>query len=499
MDKNVVLAIALSFLILMWWSTFVSKTYHIGDKAVTSNNLAQKSLPKTLAEPILTQDKETSLLPDLNFEQDKFKVDFKEAGAAIKEIVFKNYKEAKFSLGQGFLYDDNSLKFKKFDQSNDTVSFIHLDENKKIIKRFIFSKINYNIELEIEVENISNSTLKTQLPIVLAFLDLNSSNPQAAYQDIVAELPDKILRPSPRKDILESGVKFIGTRNRYFCGIIEPKSAGHSMFIKKVDSNISKLGLISPEISIFPGQKSIEKYVIYLGPQDLRIINSIKPEWQSIVYYGFFDFISNLLFQLLELIYNLVKNWGLAIIIVSIVVYLVLFPLTIKQMQSMKHMQLLAPKIEELKKLYKDNPQRMHKETMELYKKNKVNPAGGCIPMILQIPIFVAFYQVLNRSIVINGAHFLWIKDLSEPDKLFTSPVDINILPILMAIGMFAQQKLSAANTTGEYAQQQKMMTLLMPVIFGFFFYRMASGLVLYWLINSILMLVYQIRINQSK
>lgn len=236
-----------------------------------------------------------------------------------------------------------------------------------------------------------------------------------------------------------------------------------------------------------------------MGPQDLRIISLIKPEWASIVYYGFFDFISNLLFQLLELIYNLVKNWGWAIIILSTVIYLILFPLTIKQMQSMRHMQLLAPKIEELKKLYKDNPQRMHKETMELYKKNKVNPAGGCIPMILQIPIFVSFYQVLNRSIVIKGADFFWIKDLSEPDRLFTSPVDINILPILMAIGMFIQQKLSTANTTGEYAQQQKMMTFLMPVIFGFFFYRMPSGLVLYWLINSTLMLAYQIRVNQSK
>ncbi len=499
MDKKVVLAIALSFLILMGWSAFVSKTYHVGDKAVTSNNLTQKYLPKTLAEPILVQEKAASSLPDLNFDQEKFRVDFIEAKAAIKEIVFKNYKEAKFSLGQGFLYDDSSLKFKKLDQSNNGISFVHLDENKKIIKRFIFSKINYSIELEIEIENMSSSALTMQIPITLAFLDFNSSNPQAAYQDIAVGSFGKILRPSPRKDMLENGVKFIGTRNRYFCGIIEPKSVGHSLFIKKIDSNNSKLGLISPEINILPGQKNIEKYSIYLGPQDLRIINSIKPEWASIIYYGFFDVISNLLFQLLELIYNLVKNWGWAIIIVSIVVYLILFPLTIKQMQSMRHMQLLAPKIEELKKLYKDNPQRMHKETMELYKKNKVNPAGGCIPMILQIPIFVAFYQVLNRSVVIKGANFLWIKDLSEPDKLFTSPVDINILPILMAIGMFVQQKLSTANTTGEYAQQQKMMTLLMPVIFGFFFYRMASGLVLYWLINSTLMLAYQIRINQSK
>jgi YidC/Oxa1 family membrane protein insertase len=499
MDKKVVLAIALSFLILMGWSAFISKTYHVENKAVTDVNLVQKSISTTAVEPILTQEKATAPLPDLSFDQENFRIDFIESRAAIKDVVFKNYRQAKFSLGQGFFYDDNALKFKKLDQSKDRISFIHQDNNKKIIKRFIFSKTNYSIELEVEIENMSTSGLKIQIPLTLAFLEFNSSNPQSVYQDIAVGSPGKILRPSPRKDLLENGVKFVGTRNRYFCGIIEPQSAGQSMFVKKIDANNSKLGLISPEISILPGQKSIEKYSIYLGPQDLRIINSIKPEWASIVYYGFFDVISNLLFQLLELIYNLVKNWGWAIIIVSIIVYSVLFPLTIKQMQSMKHMQLLAPKIEELKKLYKDNPQRIHKETMELYKKNKVNPAGGCVPMILQIPIFVAFYQVLNRSIVIKGADFLWIKDLSEPDRLFTSPVDINILPILMAIGMFVQQKLSSANATGEYAQQQKMMTLLMPVIFGFFFYRMASGLVLYWLINSTLMLAYQIRINQSK
>ncbi len=499
MDKKVVLAIALSFLVLMGWSAFISKAYHIENKSVTDNNLTQNAVTKTLAEPILAEEKLVPSLPDLIIDRDKFRVDFIETKAGIKEIVFNNYKQAKFSLGQGFYYDDSSLKFKKLDQSNNSISFVHLDENKRITKRFSFSNANYSMVLEIEIENMSSSALKMQLPITLAFLDFNSSNPQAAYQDIVAGLPGKILRPNPRKDILENGIKFIGTRNRYFCGIIEPKSAGHSLFIKKIDSNNSKLGLISPEINILPGQKSIEEYSIYLGPQDLRIIGMVKPEWQSIIYYGFFDVISNMLFQLLEFIYNLVKNWGWAIIIVSMAVYLILFPLTIKQMQSMKQMQLLAPKIEELKKLYKDNPQRMHKETMELYKKNKVNPAGGCIPMILQIPIFVAFYQVLNRSIVIKGANFLWVKDLAEPDRLFVSPVEINILPILMAIGMFVQQKISTVNATGEYAQQQKMMTLLMPVIFGFFFYRMPSGLVLYWLINSTLMLAYQIRINQSK
>ncbi|MBU0503232.1 MAG: membrane protein insertase YidC [Candidatus Omnitrophica bacterium] len=499
MDKKVVLAIALSFLILMGWSTFISKTQNSENKAVTGNIFQEKTAPKALVKAAVSSEKTTLPPTVINFDQEKFRVSFIETQGAIKEITFNNYQKAEFLLAHGLLYDDDSITFTKLDQTKNGVSFRYQDENKKIIKRFIFHNNNYTIELEIEAENISSVPIKLQIPIALAFLDFSPGNPQAAYQDVAVGLADKIIRPSPRKDLLAPGIKYIGTRNRYFCGVIEPESPGYSLFIKKIDGNTSKLGVISPDIDIQSGQKTLQKFYIYLGPQDLRIINSINPEWSIIIYYGFFDFISNLLFQLLGFIYNLVGNWGWAIIIVSAVVYLILFPLTIKQMQSMRHMQLLAPKIEELKKLYKDNPQRMHKETMELYKKNKVNPAGGCIPMILQIPIFVSFYQVLNRSIVIKGASFFWIKDLSEPDRLFTYPVDINILPILMAIGMLVQQKLSTAKTTGEYAQQQKMMTLLMPVIFGFFFYRMPSGLVLYWLINSTLMLAYQIRVNQSK
>ena len=199
-------------------------------------------------------------------------------------------------------------------------------------------------------------------------------------------------------------------------------------------------------------------------------------------------------------------NWGWAIIILSLVVYFLLFPLSLKQMRSMKEMQALQPKIEALRKELKDNPQRLNKEIMELYKEHKVNPLGGCLPLLLQMPIFFALYQALIRSVSLRGAHFLWIKDLSSPDQFFTLkfalPVlgnQINILPILMAIGMFVQQKISTVKATGEAAQQQKIMSIIMPVMFGVIFYHMPSGLVLYWFVNSALMLFYQLRMNRQK
>jgi len=172
----------------------------------------------------------------------------------------------------------------------------------------------------------------------------------------------------------------------------------------------------------------------------------------------------------------------------------------------MKEMQLLQPKIEALRKEHKDNPQALNKEIMELYKEHKVNPLGGCLPLLLQMPIFFALYQALMRSVSLRGAKFLWIKDLSAPDQLFTLKNSlpflgnqVNILPILMAIGMFVQQKISMVKTTGEAAQQQKIMSIIMPVMFGVIFYQMPSGLVLYWFVNSTLMLIYQFRINMQK
>lgn len=156
-----------------------------------------------------------------------------------------------------------------------------------------------------------------------------------------------------------------------------------------------------------------------------------------------------------------------------------------------------------LKELHKDNPHKLNKETMELYKKYNVNPLGGCLPMLLQMPIFIALYQGLMRSIELKGAHFLWIKNLARPEAVplpFSLPVigaSINILPLLMVGMMVIQQKISQGSTTEgttpEQAKQQKMMMMFMPIIFGFLFYQMPSGLVLYWLTNTVLMTAEQI------
>ncbi len=506
MEKRLIVAVALSLLILLTWSAWVSKTQRIENKEVITKELTLLKTPPSPT-PALALEPEFPATGLFKQTQAEFEVTFIEPLAAIQEVSFKAYRDSKFPLKYGFALDDKSLVFKKESSSADSVTFVYSDQNKKIIKKYTFSNSDYSVWLVVEVQNLSNLPLKINLPLVLGVLDFSPKNIQARFQDVTIATKDKVvhLNANVRKNLEFPEAKFLSLRDRYFCLIVEPESNNHSGFLKKINPKESELGLLSQELVLAPGKQIGQKFRIYLGPQELRFINRIKPEWSAVVYYGTFDFISQILLQLLEFFYRLVHNWGWAIVILSLTVYLLLYPFTLKQMRSMKEMQKLQPYIEELRKQHKDNPQKLNKEIMELYREHKVNPLGGCLPLILQMPIFFALYQALMRSVALKGAKFLWIKDLSEPDKLFLLPFpqpfdSLNILPILMMIGMFVQQKISApATASSSTAEQQKLMLLIMPLMFGFIFYSMPAGLVLYWFINSTLMLLYQLRISKRK
>jgi YidC/Oxa1 family membrane protein insertase len=435
-----------------------------------------------------------------------YDVIFVNSQAAVQEVVFKQYKSSVLKLKNGFLIQGPDLIFSKTNSfSDDYCIFLHQDEDKRILKKFIFHNSKYTIDLELTIENLSRTSIDVSLPLVLGALNFSIDPNEARFQDVAFQSNGRLLRPNPHKDCTIENVQFLGLRNRYFCAIIQPTNKDNfSGWVKRVNPQESELGLKGRDIKLMPGGRAEEKFCIYLGPQDLQLITQVNPEWSTIMYYGTFSVISQFLLQSLEFINRFVHNWGLAIIVLSLIIYIILFPLSLKQMRSMKEMQALQPTIEELRKTYKDNPQKLNKEIMELYREHKVNPLGGCLPLILQIPIFFALYQALIRSIFLKGASFLWIKDLSEPDKLFKinltgKTLDINILPILMALEMFIQQKISTTATGTGTSEQQRLMLILFPIMFGFIFYSMPSGLVLYWFINSTLMLIYQFRTNIKK
>lgn len=512
MEKRLVLAIAMSVLILMSWSFLTRSSQPIVQQDVTIGSTAE-----TLkVEPVLqTSPEPLDLAPEEIMVQGTpdFDLSFIKSGAAIQQAIFKQYQDYKFTLYTGLGLAVDNLVFKKIDAAAGALTFTYADAYKKVVKKFIIPNTGYNIGLEIEVTNISATDLPFTIPLTLGNLDFSAHNLENRYQGALVAGQEKTSQVNPRKEQAIAQIKFMGIKDRYFCLIADAPSGNYTGRITKLNANTYSYSIVSERFMIAPGQTLKQKFNIYLGPQKLQIINAVNPAWSAIINYGFFDFISQILLQLLEFLHRLVHNWGLAIVILSFIVYFVLYPLTLKQMRSAKEMQekmqMLQPQIEELKKKYKDNPQKMNKEIMALYQKYKVHNISGClIPVLLQLPIFIALLNGLQRSFDLKGASFLWIKDLSAPDKLWTLPIslpilgnELNMLPLLITVNMFIQQKVSTVSAAADpaTAEQQKLTKIIMPLIFGIAFYHAPAGLTIYWLINGILSVMLQLKINRTK
>lgn len=227
----------------------------------------------------------------------------------------------------------------------------------------------------------------------------------------------------------------------------------------------------------------------YIGPKDYKILNSIDPKLTKVIEYGRFTFIARPMFNFLNWLHGYIGNWGWSIVVLTLIIRLILFPLSYKGMLSMNKLKDLAPKMKELQEKYKDDKQKLQMHMMDLYKKNGANPMGGCLPILLQIPVFFAIYRVLLNAIELKGAEWaLWIHDLSLKDPYY-------ILPITMGILMFLQQKITP--TTFTDPMQEKMMKFL-PLIFTVFFVMFPAGLTLYWTVNNFCSIIQQYVINKA-
>jgi len=247
-------------------------------------------------------------------------------------------------------------------------------------------------------------------------------------------------------------------------------------------------GFLSPSFTVAPGQSETVSATFYAGPKDVDQLEQIAPNLDLTIDYGWLWWIASPLYMLLKWIHSLVGNWGLAIIGITILVKAALFHLNAKAFKSMAKMRKFGPEMARLKELYGDDRQKMSQEMMKLYQKEKINPLGGCLPILVQMPVFIALYWVLMESVELRHAPFYgYIQDLSQMDPYF-------ILPILMGITMFIQQML---NPTPPDPMQAKLMKML-PVIFTFFFLWFPAGLVLYWLVNNILSIAQQWVINKQ-
>jgi YidC/Oxa1 family membrane protein insertase len=371
----------------------------------------------------------------------------------------------------------------------------------KVTKRYALGKHNNAIMAEVKIKNLSSGKRDISYTIVgPGAIQLKDSVSGRTFLEANTLIDGKIWKVTKTKEPQERKGPAIWTalKSRYYGLIMRPGVDVRGVVVQGEgqDNLLTELNFGGWALS--PGSEIRQESIFYAGPLNEKEIADVSQDMAGVVNYGFFGGVSKVLLVILKFYHNLVKNWGISIILLTLTVNICLFPLAVKSFASMHQMKKIQPHIMKLKELHKDNPQKLNKETMELYKKNNVNPLGGCLPLLLQMPIFIALYQGLIRSIELKGASFLWIKDLARPDAVpipTTFPLignSINILPLLMVATMALQQKMTQASAakdmTEEQKNQQKMMMLMMPVIFGFMFYNMPSGLVLYWLTNTILM-----------
>ncbi|MBR5347497.1 MAG: membrane protein insertase YidC [Deltaproteobacteria bacterium] len=277
-------------------------------------------------------------------------------------------------------------------------------------------------------------------------------------------------------------------KNKYFIGTVIPLSGGtrSADVIQTEDAYFNRIA--SESFNIGPGEEAALTYTVYYGPRDMDILKTSGHELDRIIDFGWFDIIARPLLKILHFFYGFVGNYGWSIILLTVIIKILFWPLTEKSYTSMKAMQKLQPEMQKIRQKFKDDKQQLNIEVMQLYRKHKVNPLGGCLPMLLQIPVFFALYKVLMEDIALRHAPFmLWIQDLSAKDPYY-------VTPLIMGASMFIQQKMTPNTMEGPQAK----MLLYMPLIFTFMFLNFPSGLVIYWLVNNLLTILQQFLINRK-
>jgi YidC/Oxa1 family membrane protein insertase len=282
---------------------------------------------------------------------------------------------------------------------------------------------------------------------------------------------------------------WIGLVQHYFVGAWIPKAGqAREFYTKQLSDNIYSMGAVTTLGNLAPGTSLTTTARFYAGPQEQSHLKQVAPGLEYTVDYGWLTVIAAPLFWVLSMIQKLVQNWGVAIILLTVFIKLAFYPLSAASYKSMAHMRELAPRLQRLKEQYGDDRQKLHQGMMELYQKEKINPMGGCLPILVQIPVFIALYWVLLGSVEMRQAPFaLWIQDLSVADPYY-------VLPILMGATMIIQTKL---NPTPPDPIQARIM-MIMPIVFSVFFFFFPAGLVLYWLVNNVLSIAQQWHINRT-
>jgi len=391
----------------------------------------------------------------------------------------------------------------KVTDSSREVKFLWRSEDGILIEKiYKFTPDSYAIGMSVTVKNGSGRGVQDKL-----FVALNSKapgdkrmyafeGPSALINDTLEEIKIKKLKD---QDTFEGKIKWIALQSRYFMsGLIPDQVEEASLHLALESEKFVAARYRQPETAIQPGNQYTYTYQIFMGPKRMQELRQVGNDLDKLINFGWFDFIAKPCVWLMNVFYSVIPNYGVAIIILTLLVKILLWPLGQKSYKSMSEMKKIQPLMKEIREKYKNDKKKMNQEVMGLYRTYKINPLGGCLPMVVQLPVFFALYRMLYEAIELRHAHFfLWINDLAAPDRLFNfdfsipfmePPFGIPVLTIVMGASMLLQQKMSPP--MGD-ATQAKMM-MFMPVVFTFIFINFSSGLVLYWLTNNILSIAQQ-------
>ena len=513
MDKRTLLAVILSLVVLIGWSYFFN-TKPVPQKPVPVPSVQEVSplqpesagTPETSApEPQLPREYTAGAgaeASDVVVETDLFKAVFSTEGAVITHWELKTYKDKNNmpvvllkepgvvpplaillegpnrDQPQKIIYTVNTKNLRLSERGNTQgeLIFAYDSQGMSIRKRLVFHNNDYKVDLSIDTAHMPSY----MLPVGTGFGIFD--NEQKEHKGPVVligsdreEFDEKLKSPK----YYPGNINWIAQEDKYFAAAIIPVTPveGASVWKEKESAEIS--------LTLKPQKND---FIVYAGPKEYDRLKRLNAGLEHIIDFGWFSVVAMPLFWVLKFFYGFMGNYGWAIIILTIVTRIPFIPLMHKSQKSMKKMQTIQPMMAELKEKYKKDPQKMQQETMALYKKHKVNPIGGCLPMFLQIPVFIALYNVLLRAIELRGAPFIfWITDLSVKDPYY-------VLPIVMGLTMVIQQKM----TPSAMDPKQAKMMMLMPIVFTFMFLSFASGLVVYWLVNNVLGIAQQFYSNKK-
>ena len=368
----------------------------------------------------------------------------------------------------------------------------------RLNKIYTLQRGSYLVDVRHEVVNASGQAVNPQLYVQLVRDGNQAENATPFYSTFTGPAfytDAKKFQKVEFSDIEKNKAEFVTSSpdgwvamvQHYFASAwLLPDGKPHENFARKIDQNLYAAGMITPIGAIAPGATAAVDARLFIGPQDEKLLESIAPGLELVKDYGFFTILSKPLYWLLDKLHGFIGNWGWSIVALVVLLKIAFYWFNAKAYQSMAKMKAINPKVMDMRERYKDNPQQMQQEMMRIYREEKVNPMGGCLPILIQIPVFIALYWVLLSSVEMRGAPWiLWIKDLSVRDPYF-------ILPIVMTLTTLLQ---TALNPLPPDPMQAKLMWF-MPLIFSVMFFFFPAGLVLYWITNNILTIAQQWVIN---